>query len=171
MLKTIRRYMMPTAITVGVFAMVATAFAVAGEVSDKANDKAKEAVAAAASNREVNEEVEVEAEGDEASDGINHGHCVSYWSHAAKDQGLEGRNKGEFVSSIAQNEEAVSAKVAEDGTPDSTCDFQSALDTALTEQEADDDSQVEGAEHNRSEGKGGGRGKSDEEHGKDVEGS
>lgn len=172
MLKTIRRYTMPAAITVGVFAMVATAFAVAGEVSDKANDKAKEALAAAASNHDETQDVEVESEGEDASNGINHGRCVSYWTQAAKAQGLEGRNKGKFVSTIAQNDEAVSSKVAEGGTPDETCDFQAALDTALADQaDEDTNSQVEGAENNRSEGKGEGRGKSDEDHGKDVEGS
>lgn len=170
MLKTIRRYTMPTAITVGVFALVATAFAVAGEVNDKAKDKAKEVVAAQAEESEV-EAAEVEAESEGGSDGINHGHCVSYWSHASKDAGLEGRNRGKFVSSIAQNKDAVSTKVEDGGSPDATCDFQDELDAALAEQEANDESEVEGAENNRSEGKGNGRGKSDEEHGKDVEGS
>lgn len=173
MLKTIRRYTMPTAITVGVFALAATAFAVAGEVNDKAKDKAKEVVAAqTAEESEVEAaEEEAEAESEGGSDGINHGHCVSYWSHASKDAGLEGRNRGKFVSSIAQNKEAVSTKVEEGGSPDATCDFQNELDAALAAQAADEESEVEGADNNRSESKGNGRGKSDDEHGKDVEGS
>ncbi|MGH2771641.1 MAG: hypothetical protein ACRDIU_00645 [Actinomycetota bacterium] len=50
----------------------------------------------------------------------NHGACVSYAaSVASKD--LTGADRGQFVSMIAKDEEAISAKVAEDGTPDAAC--------------------------------------------------
>jgi len=90
---------------------------------------------------EVEEELEEELEGElevteeDEETGANHGHCVSYWSHEAKAQGLHGKHKGAFVSSIAGNKDAV----AEKGAPDDECDFQADLDAALEAQgEADE---------------------------------
>ncbi|HEX9713991.1 MAG TPA: hypothetical protein VGB52_15730 [Actinomycetota bacterium] len=90
----------------------------------------------AAAEPEEPEEPEVtQVEGEAV---INHGHCVSYWARRAKADGLTGRAKGAFVSAIAEDEEAVSSKVSDDGEPDETCDFSEALAEALAEQEADD---------------------------------
>lgn len=80
-----------------------------------------------------------ETEGPEVQqneDVVNHGHCVSYWAHESRAQGLQGSARGAFISSIAQDPEAESAKVAADGEPDETCDYQEELDDALAQQEA-----------------------------------
>ena len=66
----------------------------------------------------------------EGEQGPNHGHCVSFWTHEAKAQGLTGKHKGAFVSAIAQNPDAVADK----DEPGAECDFQDALDAALEEQ-------------------------------------
>lgn len=157
MLKRFRNYLTPMVATLFIFVLAAGALAVAGEVTGK--DKVKEPKVEAAEAIEVEaEEAEVEVESEEASDGVNHGHCVSYWAHQAKEQGLEGKAKGEFVSSIAQNEEAVSAKVADGGTPDATCDFQAQLDEAKAEQSAEAESEAsESGANGKSKGKGKGR--------------
>lgn len=64
--------------------------------------------------------------------GVNHGHCVSYWAHASKAQGLRGSARGAFISSIARDGSAVSEK----GEPGPDCQFQDRLDGALEGQAA-----------------------------------
>jgi hypothetical protein len=89
------------------------------------------------------DEVEVEEpevddvvdEADQAGEGEaleNHGHCVSFWAHESKGQGLKGSARGHFVSSVALDPEAVALK----DEPGETCDFQAQLDEALAAQEA-----------------------------------
>ncbi|HEU5002932.1 MAG TPA: hypothetical protein VFW71_09150 [Actinomycetota bacterium] len=56
-----------------------------------------------------------------ATAAVNHGNCVSFAAHAASTLGLKGSQKGQFVSFVAQDASAVSAKVAEGGTPDAAC--------------------------------------------------
>jgi len=86
---------------------------------------------------EVEEEVTLASEEivetTEGEEGENHGHCVSYWAHAAKEAGLQGRWFGGFGSVVAQDDEAVASK---DGGAAESCDFQDELDAALVEQEA-----------------------------------
>lgn len=100
---------------------------------------------------EGTEEVE---EAEEPDDGVNHGHCVSYWSHRAKDEGLKGRAKGAFVSSIARDKDAVSSKVEDGGEPDDTCDFEEQLSEALAEQGSNDEEASERKRDARSKAKG-----------------
>jgi len=84
-------------------------------------------------------EEESEEESETPSDGTNHGQCVSKWAHESKTQGLKGKARGHFVSSIARDKTAV-------GTD---CDFQAQLTAALegssgeTAEEADQDSDKE----------------------------
>lgn len=52
---------------------------------------------------------------------VNHGNCVSFAAHIASSLGLTGQQKGQFISTVAQNSSAVSAKVAEGGLPDPAC--------------------------------------------------
>lgn len=52
---------------------------------------------------------------------VNHGNCVSYAAQIASTLGLKGNQKGVFVSTVAQDSSAVSAKVAKGGTPDAAC--------------------------------------------------
>jgi hypothetical protein len=89
------------------------------------------AEAEAEEEEEVVETAEtVEASESEGSE--NHGHCVSYWAHAAKEAGLQGRWYGAFGSAVARDDAAVAPK----GEPGEDCDFQDQLDAALAEQEA-----------------------------------
>ena len=90
---------------------------------------------------------------DTATDGnkSNHGHCVSYWAHQAKAQGLKGRSKGQFVSSIARDKGATSTKVTDGGSPAATCDYQSALDAAKSGQDQTAKTKAEGADHDGDE--------------------
>lgn len=141
-----RRYMTPAVVTLFIFVLAASALAVAGDVigpNENASDKAKAATA-----KEHGEE-EAEGQGEGAAT-VNHGHCFSYWAHAAKDAGLKGKAKGEFISTVAQDKDATSAKLEGDATPTGACgSYQTALSSAVTAQ-----GQV--ATH----------GQSDEEHGK-----
>ena len=79
---------------------------------------------------EVVEETETEVTVEAGDKEQNHGRCVSYWAKEAKTQGLEGKRKGAFVSSVAENPDAI----GDGGTE--TCDFQADLDTALADQAA-----------------------------------
>ncbi|MBW3589698.1 MAG: hypothetical protein KY429_09795 [Actinobacteria bacterium] len=123
-----RQYLSSAGATIAVFLMTSLAFAGPGELPEQANEKAEEAVSQEKTETEEPklEEAEVEEEDgaeslQEGDDVVNHGHCVSYWARQSK--GLTGRAKGEFISSIAKNPEAISKKVAEGGEPDGTCDF------------------------------------------------
>jgi hypothetical protein len=58
-----------------------------------------------------------------------HGACVSYAAHAAGSLGLSGDAKGHFVSLVAQDPTALSAKVSPAGVPDAAC--QAAIAKAL----------------------------------------
>lgn len=136
-----RQYLSSAGATIAVFLMTSLAFAGPGELPEQANEKAEEMVSkekAEVEEPEETQEVEEleveEEEGPETLQGgedvVNHGHCVSYWVHQAKAEGLSGRAKGAFVSSIAKNQDAVSKKVEEGGTPDGTCDFGDDLQAA-----------------------------------------
>lgn len=64
------------------------------------------------------------AEGDDdAADdaAVNHGHCVSFAASIMKMLGLSGEQNGDFISLVARDKTAVSAKVATGGTPDAAC--------------------------------------------------
>lgn len=130
-----RSYLSSAVTTFAVFALAAVALAAPGLVNGTQSGKPDTPVGPPAVVPGAPEVEDAETQNSEAG-GPNHGHCVSYWAHQAKDQGLEGKDKGQFVASIAQNAEAVSMKVDEGGSPDETCDFQSDLDAALEEQEA-----------------------------------
>ena len=51
----------------------------------------------------------------------NHGACVSYAADVAASLGMTGSLKGQFISALAQDPSALSAKVSEGGTPDAAC--------------------------------------------------
>ena len=70
---------------------------------------------------------------DEAS-GVNHGNCVSYAAGLVDSLGLSGRAKGEFMSDIAKDSKAVSAKVPDGGKADKAC--QTAIDAAKADAKA-----------------------------------
>lgn len=73
----------------------------------------------------------------------NHGHCVSYWAHEAKEAGLEGKHRGAFVSSIAGDPEAVAPK-GNDPVSES-CDFTQELADALAAQDAEEGADAQAA--------------------------
>lgn len=134
-----RQYLSSAGATIAVFLMTSLAFAGPGELPEQAMEKAEEMVSQEKTETEEPkleeaevEEAEVEEDGaeslQEGDDVVNHGHCVSYWARQSK--GLTGRAKGEFISSIAKNEEAVSKKVEEGGEPDGTCQFGDELEAA-----------------------------------------
>jgi hypothetical protein len=162
-MKRWRQYLSSAGATIAVFMMVGLAFAGPGEVPEEASDKAKEVQSSKAektkepkANETVGAEAEVEGEGEDV---VNHGHCVSYWAHKSKEDGLKGRARGQFISSIAQDEEAVSKKVEDGSTPDSTCNFQGQLDQAKAE------AAQAATTGGRGKGKAKGKGKPDTEEG------
>ena len=62
-----------------------------------------------------------------ASD-ANHGACVSYAASVADRLGMTGSLKGQFISALAEDASARSAKVSDGGEPDAAC--QAAIDKA-----------------------------------------
>jgi len=62
-------------------------------------------------------------ESDDADDtaAVNHGHCVSFAASIVHSLGLTGEQNGAFLSLVAKDKTAVSAKVATGGTPDAAC--------------------------------------------------
>lgn len=160
-MKRWRQYLTSAGATIAVFLMVSLAFAAPGEVPEEASDKAKEVQSAKEEKTKepkATDTVEAQVEG-EGEDTVNHGHCVSYWAHKSKEDGLRGRDRGQFISSIAQNKEAVSKKVEEGGTPDGTCNFQGQLDQAKA------DSTQASTAKNRGKGKAKGKAKAATEEG------
>lgn len=133
-----RQYLPPIAITVGVFALGATAFAVSGRVSgpEIASDSQVESHGKADATETAEANETETATDSETAGGPNHGHCVSYWAHKAKAEGLTGKSFGAFISTVAQNDSATSSKVTGTATPDGTCNFQAALDAAKLAQPA-----------------------------------
>jgi hypothetical protein len=87
--------------------------------SDKAKQKSDE-----------NESTEEAVEGQGAEDGANHGHCVSWYAHKSKDDGLTGQARGKFISTVA-NSDGTRSK---DGTTSTGCNFDSALRAAVSAQ-------------------------------------
>ena len=61
-----------------------------------------------------------EADVSETETDANHGHCVSFAAHNAAAAGLSGAQIGAFVSTVASDASAVSAKVTA-GKPDAAC--------------------------------------------------
>jgi hypothetical protein len=51
----------------------------------------------------------------------NHGSCVSYAARQAGTLGLTGSERGDFVSTIAKDDDAISAKVDSGDKPDAAC--------------------------------------------------
>jgi len=156
-LNRLRKYLTTGGVLIGIALLGATAFAVAGD--HKSADDAVELLEAP----EV-ESAQAKTKGNgEAGGGPNHGHCVSYWAHAAKDAGLKGKDRGHFVSTVAQDETAVSEKLEADATPAGQCGtYQEDLNAAVATQAADsdsEDSQKESGRSNASHGEGHGKGK------------
>jgi hypothetical protein len=81
-----------------------------------------------ASDDESTEQEAVEGQG--AEDGANHGHCVSWYAHKSKEDGLSGQARGEFMSQVAESD-GVRSK---DGSTSTDCDFDSALSAAVAAQ-------------------------------------
>lgn len=134
-MREFRQYLSGASVSLVILMLGAAAFAAPN--TEKAHKD--ESAVSAPSGDDVENESSVEASGDESSveasgdeSADNHGHCVSYWAHQAKAQGLQGNEKGAFVSSIGSNADAVAPKVENGGTLEgiTTCDFQAALDTA-----------------------------------------
>lgn len=174
-MKTFRKYLASSALIAGFLLFGSTALALVaagkGEQPESLPGVASQTAVAKQDEQrletaELDDEIAGQAndEAEEAA-GPNHGHCVSYWNHQAKDAGLKGKARGEFVSAIAKDEAAVSNKVEDGGTPDSTCDFGDELATALAAQGASDDDGSKG-KSGEERGKSAGKGKSGEEHGK-----
>lgn len=126
-MKKLRQYLSGGAVALLVMLLAAGAFAApGGKVKPPANTD--DVVAAGQDTPQVESD---ESETDGAGM-VNHGHCVSFWAHSSKSAGLMGSDRGTFTSSIAQDPNAVSAKVDEGGRPDATCDFQAQLDEATS---------------------------------------
>lgn len=166
----LRRYLTPAVVTVFIFALAATALAVAGDLvipnenaSETAKAKIEAAKAEAQKERSEEEGEAAEAQG-EGSATENHGHCVSYWARAANDAGLNGRARGEFISTVAQDEDAVSAKLEGDAAPTGDCgDYQATLNSAVAAQgQSAINGGGEGNGRPGSAGNSAGKGKSDE---------
>jgi len=159
-----RQYLSSAGATIAVFLMTSLAFAGPGELPEQASEKALENVSKEKTEAEEPEVEEVEAleveeeEGPgalvEGEDVINHGHCVSYWARQSKTEGLTGRAKGAFISSIAQDETAVSKKVEETGSPDETCNFSDELTAAKDSAGATSNGKGNGKGRGRPEGAG-----------------
>lgn len=158
MLNRLRKYLTTGGVLIGIALLGATALAVAGDNKHKFVDEGSALLEAA----EV-ESAETEDAGEQG--GPNHGHCVSYWAHAAKDAGLKGKDRGHFVSSVAQDETAVSEKLEGDATPTGSCGtYQADLDAAVAAQAAEsasedgeDDGEEKSGASNASHGKGKGK--------------
>lgn len=147
-----RRYLFPSVVILALAALGASALAVGiDNVLEQSHSNPIAAAAKAKHSEADDPAVEQKAEHEQANK-VNHGHCVSYWSHRAKEEDVKGKARGEFVSTIAKNEAAVTKKVAEGATPESTCDFAAALEQAKTASST-------ATEH----------GKSEEEHGKSAD--
>lgn len=165
MLNRLRKYLTTGAVLIGIALLSATAFAVAGDKKAKSVDEASALLEA---SEVESPEAETEGAGEEGG-GLNHGHCVSYWAHAAKEAGLKGKDRGHFVSSVAQDETAVSAKLEGDATPEGPCGtYQADLDEVVAAQAADSDAEEgdeageeESGASNASHGKGKGKGNRD----------
>ncbi len=159
MLNRLRKYLTTGGVLIGIALLGATALAVAGDNKHKGVDEGSALLEAA----EV-ESSETESAGEEGG-GPNHGHCVSYWAHAAKEAGLKGKDRGHFVSSVAQDETAVSEKLEGDATPTGPCGtYQADLDEAVAAQAAEsasedgeDDGEEQSGASNASHGKGKGK--------------
>ena len=99
---------------------------------------------------EDEEAEETQAESDESDGPENHGQCVARWAVAAKEAGLHGKWYGGFVSTVAQEGDAVAVKGAED--PGEACDFSDELEQALADQDEAEAAEAE-ARADRDEGK------------------
>ena len=153
-----RQYLSSAGATIAVFLMTSLAFAGPWELPEQANEKAEEMVSkekAEVEEPEVETQEVEEEEGpgalQEGDDVVNHGHCVSYWARQSKE--LKGRARGEFISSIARNPEAVSNKVEEGGQPDAThCDYSDELEAAKSSASATSNGKGKGNGRGRPEG-------------------
>lgn len=74
-------------------------------------------------DNDADEDVTGTVEADDADDSAmgNHGNCVAYAASVLHALGLTGEQNGAFISVVARDKTAVTAKVAEGGTPDATC--------------------------------------------------
>ncbi|MCA1840375.1 MAG: hypothetical protein ABR507_05665 [Actinomycetota bacterium] len=132
MLKKVRNYLTPVGITIGVFMLGATAFAVAGTVSahsDEASVSASSEQPKAEDSNELESVETPESPDPSETPGPNHGHCVSWAAHQSKTDGYTGSDRGSIMSAVAQDSTATSLKVADGGSPDAAC---SAAYTAAT---------------------------------------
>ena len=69
-----------------------------------------------------------DADVSETASDANHGACVSYAASIADSLGMTGSLKGQFISALAKDSSALSAKVSDGGKPDAAC--QAAIDKA-----------------------------------------
>jgi hypothetical protein len=74
-------------------------------------------------DNDADEGVANTVEADDADDSAtpNHGNCVAYAASIVHALGLTGEQNGAFVSMVARDKTAVTAKVAEGGTADAAC--------------------------------------------------
>ena len=125
----LRQYLLPVLALFGLV-MLAVGAAAAPELLDLgqnagSQDERDSREAEKEARKESKEKSADEGEADaETAGGPNHGQCVSKWAHEAKEQGLEGKLKGQFVASIAKDVSNVG----------SDCDMQAQLSAALGEQ-------------------------------------
>ena len=133
-MKRSSRYLSVAAITIGILALSAVAIAGTGGSRADARQKAGHRVTSSAEDQRRPEETHPRTEAELRP---NHGHCVSFWRHQAKAQGLDPKARPSFIAMIAQDETAVTQRVERGGTPDATCDFQAELDAALQAQLAE----------------------------------
>ncbi|MCW3035280.1 MAG: hypothetical protein JWM17_592 [Actinobacteria bacterium] len=74
-------------------------------------------------DNDADEGVTNTVEADDADDSAtpNHGNCVAYAASIVHALGLTGEQNGAFISLVARDKTAVTAKVAAGGTPDAAC--------------------------------------------------
>jgi hypothetical protein len=74
-------------------------------------------------DNDADEGVTGTVEADDADDSAtpNHGNCVAYAASIVHALGLTGEQNGAFISLVARDKTAVTAKVAEGGTADAAC--------------------------------------------------
>ena len=58
---------------------------------------------------------------DKGHDVVNHGRCVSFAAQAADKLHLTGEDRGDFISTVARNDDAVSDTIPDGAKPDAAC--------------------------------------------------
>lgn len=104
-------------------------------------------VNAAEEPEEEEEEEEAEENAEENAE-ANHGHCVAGWAQRAKAEGLKRQFFGQFVSTVADDSDAIADSKDDiiNGDAPESCDFADLLTEKLAEMEEAGEPGAQGAE-------------------------